>query len=224
MGAVNSNKRNPERTREQILDAARTEFSGKGLGGARVDEIARRAGANKRMLYHYFGNKDDLFLAVLEDAYARIRRAEGALKLENLDPEEGMRRLVDFTFTFIAGNPWFVRLLDSENLHQARHLQKSATVRRMHFPLAGVIGDLLRRGHAAGVFRDGVDAVQLYISMAGLAYFYFSNIHTLSTIFGRDLMDAAALAERRRHAAEVILGYLRDKGPLHPLDDTPQRT
>lgn len=207
--ATAANRRSPERTRERILGSALAEFSDKGYGGARVDEIARRSGANKRMLYHYFGNKDDLFLAVLEKAYADIREAEGKLNLANMEPLEAMRRLVDFTFTHSFRNPAFIRILNSENLHRARHLRRSTKIQKMHSPLVGTIGLILDRGEEAGVFRKGVDPVQLYVSIAALGYFYCSNIHTLSTIFGRDLNAEEAVDERRRHAIEVILGYLR---------------
>ncbi len=216
----NAARRNPQRTREQILDAARVEFSDKGLEGARVDEIARRAGANKRMLYHYFGNKEDLFLAVLERAYAEIRRHENELNLKALDPIEGMRRLVGFTFNYFVDNPYWISLLNSENLHHARHLRKSTAIRKMHSPLLDLIEDLLDRGQAAGVFRSGVDPVQLYISVAALGYFYFSNLNTLGTIFGRDLLAETALEERHRHVIDVILGFLR---PPRSLDGGRQR-
>ncbi len=199
----------PERTRERILEAATAEFSRRGLGGARVDSIARAAGVNKRMLYHYFGNKEDLFLAVLERAYEKIRGQEDALRLENLTPVEAMKRLVRFTFRYFVDNQYFVALLNSENLHRARHIRRSARVTSINSPLIGILGGILRRGRAAGVFRSGVDPLQLYISIAGVAYFYFSNIHTLSTIFARDLNAPASLAARERHVVEVILGYLR---------------
>ena len=120
----NSAKRNPEAARQRILAAALAEFSEKGLGGARVDVIAERAGANKRMLYHYFGNKDDLFLAVLELAYGDLREAEKALNLDDLSPVEGMRKLVAFTFDYFNQTPYFINLLNNENLHGARHLRR----------------------------------------------------------------------------------------------------
>lgn len=201
--------RQPERTRGLILEAATAEFSARGLGGARVDSIARAAGVNKRMLYHYFGNKEDLFLAVLERAYEKIRGQESALRLENLRPVEAMRRLVRFTFDYFVDNQYFVALLNSENLHRARHIRRSGRATAINSPVIGILDRLLKRGRKAGVFRSGVDAVQLYISIAGVAYFYFSNIHTLSTIFARDLNSPSALAERRRHVTDVILGYLR---------------
>lgn len=201
--------RHPERTRERILDAATAEFSARGLGGARVDSIADAAGVNKRMLYHYFGNKEDLFLAVLERAYEKIRREESALALDALPPVDAMRRLVRFTFDYFVGNQYFVALLNSENLHKARHIRRSPRAASINRPIVGALARILARGRKAGVFRGGVDPLQLYISIAGVAYFYFSNIHTLSTIFARDLGAPAALAARRRHVSDVILGYLR---------------
>jgi len=201
--------RDPARTRERIIEAATAEFSRRGLGGARVDAIADAAGVNKRMLYHYFGNKEDLFLAVLERAYEKIRGQEESLRLENLDPVEAMRRLVRFTFRYFVENQYFVALLNSENLHRARHVRRSRRATSINSPLIGIIGRVLKRGRAAGVFRGGVDPLQLYISIAGVAYFYFSNIHTLSVIFARDLNAPKSLAQRERHVVDVILGYLR---------------
>ncbi len=202
-------RRDPERTRERILDAATREFSEKGLGGARVDQIAARADANKRLLYHYFGDKEALFLAVLERAYHAVRAHEGELHLADLPPVEGMRRLCGYTFDYLSDHPEFISLLNSENLHKARHLKKSAVIRDMHGTLVDQIADLLRRGEAEGVFRPGVDPVQLYISIAGLAYFYLSNVHTLSTIFGRDFKRRDEKARRHDEVVAVILGYLR---------------
>jgi AcrR family transcriptional regulator len=200
--------RDPERTRARILEAAKAEFAQHGLGGARVDRIAQAADANKRMLYYYFGNKDDLFLAVLESAYAHIRDAEKALRLTEIEPTEAVRRLVAFTWDYYLLHPEFMTLLNSANLHRARHLEKSSTVRRMHNPFVAMIADILTRGHAAGSFRGDVDPVQLYISIAGLTYFYLGNKYTLSAIFGRDLLSPRARAQRLAHMTDVVLGYL----------------
>jgi AcrR family transcriptional regulator len=200
--------RDPEQTRQRILDAAKAEFSRVGLGGARVDRIALEAGANKRMLYYYFGNKEDLFLAVLEYAYEHIRSAEKGLHLDEVDPTEAIRRLVTFTWNYYLEYPEFLNLLNSENLHQARHLKNSARVRTMHSPFISMIGEILKRGAAAGVFRDDVDPMQLYISIAGLSYFYLGNNYTLSAIFGRDLKAPKAKAERIAHMNEMVLGFL----------------
>ncbi|HVL58757.1 MAG TPA: TetR/AcrR family transcriptional regulator [Burkholderiaceae bacterium] len=200
--------RDPEATRAAILAAATGEFARYGLGGARVDRIAARADINKRMLYYYFGNKEELFLAVLEAAYRQIREAEVALNLASVDPIEGIRRLVVFTWNYYLEHPEFLRLLNSENLHRAEHLKRSPHVRAMHSPLIAMIDDLLERGRRDGVFRGGVDPVQLYISIAGLSYFYLSNSYTLSTIFARELLAPRERAERLSHMTDLVLGYL----------------
>jgi AcrR family transcriptional regulator len=201
-------RRDPGRTRARILGAARIEFARRGLGGARVDQITARAGSNKRMIYYYFGNKEALFLAALESAYEHIRKAEQSLKLTDLDPVEGIRRLVQFTWEYYLAHPEFITLLNSENLHRARHLKKSKQIRALHSPLVAMLEALLQRGQRSGEFRRGVDPVQLYISIAALGYFYLSNNHTLSTIFGRDLMRAQALKQRLAHMTGLVLGYL----------------
>ncbi len=201
-------RRDPDKNRERILASALGEFARYGLGGARVDRIAASAGANKRMLYYYFGNKEDLFLAVLESRYAHIRRAEQGLHLSDLDPAEGVKRLVRFTWSYYLKHPEFLTLLNSENLHRARHLRRSRQIAAMHSPLVAMLRDLLARGVRGGEFRRGVDPVQLYISIAGLGYFYLSNRHTLSTIFERDLLAARNKSERLKHMTELVLGYL----------------
>jgi AcrR family transcriptional regulator len=203
--------RDADRSQQAILDAAREEFALLGLAGARVDSIAERAGLNKRLIYYYFSSKDDLFLAVLESAYANIREAEKELHLLDLPPAEAVRRLMEFTWNYYLEHPEFITLLNSANLHQARHLEKSKRVREMNSPVIQTLGDILERGRKEGVFRGGVDPVHLYISIAGLAYFYLSNNYTLSAIFGRDLMTRKARSERLSHMCDVILGYvLRD--------------
>jgi len=203
--------RDADRTQQAILRAAMTEFADKGLGGARIDAIAERAGVNKRLIYYYFDAKDGLFLAVLEQTYADIRTAEQALRLEAADPVDAVRRLVAFTWNHYVAHPEFLHLLNSENLHRARHLKQSKRIREMNSPLIQTLADVLERGRSAGLFRGGIDPVQLYISIAGLSYFYLSNNPTLSTIFGRDLMSGKALAERLSHITEVVMGYvLRD--------------
>ena len=201
--------RDSEKSQERILRAATAEFARYGLGGARVDRIAERAGANKRMLYYYFGNKDALFLAALEASYAQIRSAELTLDLEHLDPRAALRRLVAFTWDYFLAHPEFMTLLNSENLHMGRHVARSRRIRQLHSPLVGMLRRILGRGERLGLFRRGVDPVQLYISIAGEGYFYLSNRYTLSRIFGRKLMTRAALATRARHNTRMILDALR---------------
>ena len=207
------NSRDPERTKARILAAATAEFARYGLGGARVDRIAARAGANKRMLYYYFRDKDNLFLAALEARYAHIRAAERALDLEHLEPRAALRRLVEFTWDYFLAHPEFMTLLNSENLHKGRHVRRSRSVPEMHTPLVETLRGVLRRGERAGVFRRGIYPVQLYISIAGEGYFYLSNCYTLSQIFGRDLMARKALAERACHNADMILAAVGRSTP-----------
>jgi len=206
---TNGTGRDPERTRRRILEAATAEFARYGLGGARIDRIAGRAGANKRMLYYYFGGKDALFLAALEARYTHIREAERALQLEHLEPRAALDRLVRFTWNYYLEHPEFLTLLNSANLHKGRHLRNSKRVQAMHSPLVGMLSAVLRRGARAGLFRLGIDPVQLYISIAGEGYFYLSNRYTLARIFGRDLMTRRALAARARHMSQVILNAVR---------------
>ncbi len=200
--------RDPERSRAAILKSARDEFAAHGLAGARIDRIAERAGLNKRLIYYYFNSKDDLFLAVLEGVYTDIRTAEQRLRLLDMKPTDAIRRLTEFTWHYHLEHPEFITLLNSANLHQARHLKRSSRVQEMNSPVIQTLGEVLERGRKSGEFRGGVDPVQLYISIAGLAYFYLCNNHTLSTIFGRDLMSPKAHAERLSHMSEVILGYV----------------
>jgi len=200
--------RDAVRTQAAILEAATQEFARHGLGGARVDSIAARAKTNKRMLYYYFGGKEDLFLAVLERAYEHIRLEEQKLRLTDLPPVEGVTQLIVFTWNYYLAHPEFMTLLNSENLHRAQHLKRSRKIRAMHSPLIATLSEVLARGAREGVFRSGVDPVQLYVSIAGLGYFYLSNNHTLSTIFGRDLMAAKAKADRLAHIKSLVLGYL----------------
>ena len=206
--ALQPRSRDADRSQKDILDAALGEFAQHGLGGARMDRIAQRAAVNKRLIYYYFGNKESLFLAVLERAYENIRGQERQLNLAQVEPTEAIRRLIAFTWDYYLAHPEFLTLLNSENLHRARHLKQSAKVQTMNSPLIQTIAEVLERGSKLRVFRAGVDPVQLYISIAGLSYFYLSNSYTLSTIFDRSLLGAKAKVERLSHMTDLVLGYL----------------
>jgi AcrR family transcriptional regulator len=201
--------RDPERTSGSILAAAVSEFTEKGYAGARIDAIAERSGANKRMIYHYFGDKDGLYLAVLENAYIGIRSSEAELQLADLEPVQAVERLVAFTWDYFLAHPEFLSLLATENLHRARFLKQSKRVLELHSPLVSSISDVLRRGAESGVFRRGVDPAYLYVSIASLGIFYLSNRWTLSAIFDRDLTTEPEVRAWGRHISQVILGYLR---------------
>ncbi len=210
-------QRDPEGMRKRILAAARNEFARRGIGGARVDRIARAANANKRMLYYHVGNKEKLYLAVLEAEYERIRAAERQLNLEASAPADAIKRLIAFTWQYYLDNPEFLALLNNENLHRARYLKRSTKVKQLHSPFVALLADILRRGVLSGEFRANVDPVQLYISIAALCYFYQSNNATLSTIFGRDFLTSDAKAKRLAHMTDLVLAALR-RGPDAALD------
>lgn len=201
-------QRDADRSQAAILAAATQEFAQFGLAGARMDAIAEKAQLNKRLIYYYFQDKDQLFQAVLEQSYRQIREEEKALNLEALEPAAAMRALVEFTWNYYIAHPEFLTLLNSANLHRARHLQNSQRARAMNSPLIELLADILERGRRTGQFRGGIDPLQLYVSIAGLSYFYLSNNPTLSAIFGRDLMSPKARSERLSHMGDVILGYV----------------
>ena len=197
--------RDAEATQKRILAAAKQEFAKKGLGGARVDDIAERAKANKRMIYHYFDSKESLFQRVLEDAYVDIRTAEQKLELDHLDPKDALEKLVRFTWKYYLDNPEFLTMVNSENLHKARHLKKSKIVQDISRRLVTMVDTLLERGVKQGLFRQGVDPVQLNITIAAIGYYYFTNRFTGSIIYERDLMSREALETRLQFNIDTIM-------------------
>jgi TetR/AcrR family transcriptional regulator len=202
-------RRDPAATRNKLLTAARREFAESGLAGARVDEIAARAGVNKQLVYHYFGDKDALYLAVLEWVYEEIRAHERKLNLEGLPPEQAIKKLIGSSFDHLALHPDFILLLNDENRGGARHVRGSRKLEAMHSPLVSMVSTILKQGVRTGAFRRGINPVHLYISIAGLSYFFFSNTPTLSAIFGRDLTTAAAKRARRQHVVDLVMQALR---------------
>jgi TetR/AcrR family transcriptional regulator len=202
-------RRDPAATQQKLLTAARREFAQNGLAGARVDEIAARAGVNKQLVYHYFGDKDALYLAVLEWVYEEIREQERKLNLAGLPPDQAIRKLIEASFDHLATHPDFIALLNDENRGGARHVRGSRKLEAMHSPLVSMVSKILREGVRAGIFRKGINPVHLYISIAGLSYFFFSNTPTLSAIFGKDLSTTAAKRARRKHVADLVMQSLR---------------
>ncbi|MCC7547985.1 MAG: TetR family transcriptional regulator [Burkholderiales bacterium] len=194
--------------RRRILEAATSEFATHGYGGARVERISAAASTVDRMLYYYFGSKEGLFRAVLENAYERLGAAEQQLDLEQTDPVKGLRELVAFTWRYYLAHPEFIRLLNSENLHRGEHLRQSQRVRALSFPLLSILARLLKRGAASGAFRPRVDAVTVYLTIASLAYFYLSNRYTLSSFLGEDLMSDARQRRWLRHITDLVLAHV----------------
>ncbi|MEW5420933.1 TetR/AcrR family transcriptional regulator [Amorphus sp. 3PC139-8] len=201
-------KRDAEATRRRILDAARHAFAEHGLSGARIDQISRASEANVQMIYRYFGGKEELYLAALEDTYAGIRAMEQQLDLTTLLPEEGIRRLVEFTFDYLRDNPDFVAIIRNENMACGRFARKLPMVSDTTLPLVEAIDDLLARGLKSGVFKIYIDPAQMYVTILSLCITHLAQRHTLSAMFQRDLGEAEWLAQRRAHAVDVVMTYL----------------
>jgi AcrR family transcriptional regulator len=218
--AAETFSRDPAATQKRILAAAKHEFARYGLGGARVDRIATRAKSNKRMLYHYFGNKESLFQRTLVDAYGDFRAAEAALNIEQDDPVTAMRRLVAFTWDYYLENPEFITLVNSENLHKARHIKGSKAMDVLNRPFVARMEELLQRGAADGVFREGLDAVQILITVAGLGYHYLNNRYTGAVVYGRDVSSATALKARGAFNIDALLRIVCTPDALRKMETT----
>ena len=198
----------PEGTKRNIVEVATREFARKGYAGARVDAIAARTRTSKRMIYYYFGGKEQLYLAVLEAAYAGIRRAEATLDLERLPPGEALRTLVGFTFDYYQAHPEFVRLVMNENIMDGVHMARSRAIGRLNVTVIDALKALLARGQKERTFRRDIDPVELHMSISALGIFNVANRATFSTIFRRDMTSPRALATRRREIADIILQHV----------------
>ena len=198
-----------ENTRDRILRVAIAEFAEKGYSGARVDVICKLSRANPRMIYHYFGGKDHLYIAVLEQVLGELRTEELKLDVAHVAPIDGMMQLFDFTYDHFGGHPELIHLLSGENLQKARFLRRSVKTPIIASPLIRLIDELLRRGEKEGDFRRGIDPLQLYVTMVGFAYFHRSNAYTLSVIFQSDLLAPPWQVAHKRYAKEMLLRFLR---------------
>jgi AcrR family transcriptional regulator len=199
----------PDRTMADIVEVATREFADKGLSGARIDEIAAATRTSKRMIYYYFGSKEGLYIAVLEEAYRRIRSIEAELNLEDVPPEDALRKLVGFTFDYQLGNPDFIRLVMNENMHRGEFLAQSKTIQELNVPAIGAVEAVYRRGVKEGVFRKDIDPVDLHMSISALCFFNVSNRHTFSLIFKRDLETPRAIGARRDSIVEMVVRFVR---------------
>ncbi|ACO79951.1 TetR-family transcriptional regulatory protein [Azotobacter vinelandii CA] len=202
-------KNNPEKTRQDILLAAIREFAEQGLSGARVDAIAERTSTSKRMIYYYFGSKEQLYLAVLEKLYGDIRATEATLRLDELEPEAAIRRLVEFTFDHHAANVDFIRLVSIENIHHGEHIARSPSIRSLSKSIVSQIAAILARGADAGVFRAGIDPLDLHLLISSFCFFRVSNRYTFSTIHQIDLGGAEARARHREMICEAVIRHVR---------------
>jgi len=202
-------RRDRERTKRDILDIAFAEFAENGFDGGNTDAIAARAGVTKRLIFYYFNSKEELFVAVLEMAYARIRLAEEGLHLDLLKPEAAIRGLAEFTFDFHQANPEYVRLVTIENIHRGRHVNRSRKLKEMTRPIIDQIAKVLENGVRSGVFRRDIDPVELHMTLNALCFFSVANRHTFEAQFGVDMSSPKARAQRRTEIADLIWRYVR---------------
>ena len=209
-------RRDPVKTRASILKAAVAEFAAKGYSGARTDQIAKRAKSNIRMLYHYFGGKDALYVCVLEEVLAKLRAEELQLDFSDTEPLEGVLQMFDFIDHHFARHPELRNLLAFENLNRAQHLKRSTRIPEMATPVLGLLGKLVKRGEASGVFRPGVDPLQLYITMVSLAYYSKSHGYTLSRIFETDLLSSAWQQSQHDHTRQLLTAFLTAPTKVSP--------
>ena len=198
-------------SRERIIKAAIAEFASKGLDGARVDEVARRSGVNKTLLYQYVGNKDDLFTAALETAYLSIRERQRDFLARQMDPETGVRQLVHMLMSIWVEHQEYGKLLASENFHGGKHVKRSKLIGEMYQALVEALTELLKRGAAQGVFRPDIDPIDLYISISSLSAYYVAHQHTLNAIFHIDVLNPKRLKQREDHIADMVLRFVRLK-------------
>ena len=204
-----SRTNDPERTMANILEVAMTEFSEKGLAGARIDEIAAATRTSKRMIYYYFQSKEGLYLNALEEAYRRMRSTEGELRLDDLDPESALRRLVEFTFDHHASDEPYIRMVMSENINRGQFLARSKSIQALNLKAISAIEKLYTRGVEQRIFRPGLDPVDLHASISALSFFNVSNQHTFGLIFKRDFSAPATAALRRDSIVEMVVRFLR---------------
>ena len=208
-GKTPTRTNDPARTMADIIEVATHEFSEKGLAGARIDVIAEAMRTSKRMIYYYFGSKEALYIAVLEEAYRRIREIEAGLHLQDLAPEDALRKLVGFTVDYQLANPDFIRLVMNENIHRGEFLAQSKTIQQLNVPAINAVREVYERGVKAGVFRSGVDPVDMHMSISALSFFNVANRHTFALIFKRDLESPAAIVARRDSIIEMVVRSVR---------------
>lgn len=202
-------RRDRERTRREILEIAFAEFAEYGLAGGNTDTIAAKANVTKRLIFYYFNSKEELFTAVLEMAYAKMRAAEEDLRLEALEPEAAIRRLAEFTFDFDQANPEFVRLVTIENIHRGRHIRSSKKLKEMTRPSISQIAVVLERGVRGGTIRSGIDPIELHMTLNALCFFSVANRHTFEAQFAWDMSSPKAKAQRRSEIADALWRYVR---------------
>jgi AcrR family transcriptional regulator len=208
VSAPSERVRDAARTRQEILDVATAEFAAHGYHGARVDEIAALTRTTKRMIYYHFGGKKQLYIAVLERAYARIRSAERTVQVDDLDPVTALRRIAEVTFDHHEAHTDFIRLVSIENIHNAEHVKELVTLVDLSGPVISLLDDILKRGRHEGIFRADVDAVDVHAMISAFCFFRVANRHTFGAIFGRDLVDPARHDHYRTMCGDMVVRYI----------------
>ena len=198
----------PERTKRDIIAVATEEFASQGYSGARVDAIAARTRTSKRMIYYYFGGKEQLYLAVLMEAYRSIRTLESQLDIDSCDAREALRRLIEATFDHDEENPSFIRLVSIENIHHGKHLKQHDELRRLNASVIATLEKILQRGRAERVFRADVDPIDLHLAISSYCFFRVANRHSFGALFDRDLSEPKARARGRQQIVDMILAWL----------------
>ncbi|MCR9235161.1 MAG: TetR family transcriptional regulator [Alphaproteobacteria bacterium] len=200
--------RNAETAKADLIASARREFADNGFALAGIEAIAGPTGLNKKMIYHYFGSKEGLYIAVLEEAYLGIRKMEQSLHLDELDPLDAIRKLVESTWDYYVANPEFLALVNQENLLRAEYLRKSGIVKRRTSTLLSIVQDVLDQGVKDGVIRSGIDPMQLNHSIAGLGFYYLNNRFTNTELYAFDHMTPEALAARRTFIVDFVMSFV----------------
>ena len=201
----------PQASRAAILAAALDEFAARGFKGASMDAIAARTHTTRALINYYFGAKEKLYIAVLEQVYAEIREAEARLALDHLSPQDAVRRIVEFTYGYYLSHEGFVRLVVAENQARGRQLRKSKAMRNLNRPIIELLSRVIARGQAEGCFRRDVDPVEVHKSIAALGMFNVTNRYTFGAIFQREMGAAGDVARRREVVADIILSYLTNR-------------
>ena len=201
-------QRDPERTREEILDVALSEFAKNGYSGARVDEIAARTRTTKRMLYYYFTNKEQLYIAVLERAYATAREAERQVDVDHLDPVSAIRTLAELTFDHHESHQDFISLVSIENIHRGEFIARSPALAELNNPAVDLIARILERGRADGVFLRQVSAIDVHMMISAFCFFRVSNRHTFGALFEVDMLDPERRDGYRQMVGDMVVSYL----------------
>ena len=199
----------PDANRNAILDAASDEFSSRGFKGASMDAIAARTSTTRALINYYFGSKERLYLAVLEQVYAEIREAEHHLELDHLPPVEAIRRIVEFTYNYCVEHEDFVRLVVAENQAKGRHMKRSPALRTINRPIVDLLGAVMARGQADGTFRVDVAPLDVHMAIAALGMFNVTNQYTFGEIFQRAMGAKGDVSRRRTMVVEMVLRWLK---------------